>query len=400
LWPDLRQGDELTTKAKRRRIAVAVELQWPMRMHYELSAGVQDYAKAETDWVVEVSRYPELRIERGIRFDGVCGRISKDCLAAARDAGIPVVNTWINSPVADKTPNIFVDQREAGRIALEHLYARGLRRFAVFAPRNRIGARLFREGAMAAADEFGCPCRHYHISPVFEESSARMKKTEQSIERASKDWEAPIGLCVPSDDIARAIASTLLDLDWRIPDDAAMVTSGNNELICGQISPTLSSVDSGYYQNGFEAAALLDRLIGGERAPKAPIVVPPKELVVRRSSDVFAVKDPHVARALRFMAENSSQPLSVARIAASAGVCRQRLDVGFRREIGRTVNNELVRLRIEHLKRLLVDSDDTLAKVSSDAGFGTTVHMYRTFKRHVGMTPKQYRETHGQSLKF
>jgi LacI family transcriptional regulator len=151
----------------------------------------------------------------------------------------------------------------------------------------------------------------------------------------------------------------------------------------------------GYQECGYEAARLLDRLMQGAPPPTEPLHTPPKELVVRRSSDVFAVSDPQVAQALRYMADHTGDTLSVPSIARSVGLGRQSLERRFNRHVGRTINDELIRLRVERLKRLLVESDQPIKTVSVEAGFGTTVNMYTMFKRHTGMTPKAYRKKHG-----
>jgi len=133
----------------------------------------------------------------------------------------------------------------------------------------------------------------------------------------------------------------------------------------------------------------------GESSPIGTLYTPPKELVVRRSSDVFAVSDPKVAQALRYMAEHAGGALSVPTIARSVGLGRQSLERRFRRHVGRTISDELIRLRVETLKRLLVKSDEPVKTLSAEAGFGATVNMHTMFRRHTGMTPATYREKHG-----
>lgn len=146
------------TNSKRRRVALASELDWPVRQHYDLIAGIQEYADSQEDWLVEVSRYPEVRMEEGIRFDGIVGRIEPDTLAAAQRAGIPVVNVWMNSPVAEQMHNVQVDPKAAGQVAAEHLIARGLRQFVVVGPRGRVTTKNFTAGAAAVAPKHrACP---------------------------------------------------------------------------------------------------------------------------------------------------------------------------------------------------------------------------------------------------
>jgi AraC-like DNA-binding protein len=46
---------------------------------------------------------------------------------------------------------------------------------------------------------------------------------------------------------------------------------------------------------------------------------------------------------------------------------------------------------------LLVETEESIKELSARVGFGTTANMFPMFKRHTGMTPKEYREKHGSS---
>jgi LacI family transcriptional regulator len=156
----------------------------------------------------------------------------------------------------------------------------------------------------------------------------------------------------------------------------------------------MSSIDLGYEQNGYEAACLLAELMQSKSKapPTTPILIPPKELILRQTSDVFAVTDLRVTRALRFLADNTHRTISVDEAAEAAGVNRQSLNRLFKHHIGHSINKELIRLRIEAFKRLLVESDMPLKEIGAQAGFGSESQVYRAFKSLTGMTPAEYRE--------
>ena len=52
----------------------------------------------------------------------------------------------------------------------------------------------------------------------------------------------------------------------------------------------------------------------------------------------------------------------------------------------------LDRLRISKLNRLLLESDESFKELSGKVGIGTAANMFPMFKRHAGMTPKEYLE--------
>jgi LacI family transcriptional regulator len=387
-------------RGPQRRVAVASELDWPIRPHYDVIAGVQDYADSQEDWLVEVSRYPEVRMEEGIRFDGIVGRIEPDTLAAAREAGIPVVNVWISSPVVDEVSNVHVDLVAAGRMAAEHLIARGLRRLVTVGLRGRVTTKRYAAGVAAVAKQEKISCSHYVVPTGYEENRRNWRKTLGILKKALAKWEPPIGLAAHHDQTARVLVTILQDLGWRVPEECAMVATGNDAMVCAAVQPSLSSIDLGYHRNGYDAAGMLDQLMRGKTAPTEPVLVPPKELVVRATSDVFSVRDPEVQRALRFMADNSHCSIGVPDIAAATGLSRQVLERRFRVHLDTSINNELMRLRVERLKRLLVESDTRIKKLGRQAGFGTPANMFQVFKARVGTTPAAYRAEHADQKRW
>jgi len=379
---------------KKRHIAAVMELNYPYKRHYGIFSGIQKYAENHADWSFDLGNYPQYLIENGVKFDGIIGRISKDCANAAREASIPVVNVHLNSPVYSEIHGVYNDYHAAGRLAAEHLIARGLRRLAHFG-HHTMASEFHYHGMLAVAKESGYTCKRYVVNHLFEKTLKHWARFIAYVEKAQSDWEAPLGIGFMSDDLCRAVTSTCLTMNWIIPEQLAMVGSCNDEIICTSIDPTLSSIEMGHSQCGFEAAKLLDKLMQGDVLPMEPRFTPVKALVVRRSSDMFAVSDPKVELALRHMADHSGDRLSVPLIAQVVGLGRKTLEQRFNRHLGRTINDELIRLRIETLKRLLVEGDEPIIKLGSIAGFGTSGNMHEMFKRLTGMTPAEYRKKHG-----
>jgi LacI family transcriptional regulator len=379
---------------KERKIAVVMELQWPYRRHYEVFSGIQEYAGTHANWKFDLGNYPELAIAEGVRFDGIIGRIGRDCHAAARKAGIPVVNVWIDSPVAARIPGVHPDSRAAGRMTAEHLIARGLKHLTHFGYKGTIYSKRHFEGMREVASEHGYPCTGHTVSRHYDTSRDQWVRFVGQVKRIQAGWQPPVGVGCVGDALSRAVASVCLMAGWSIPEQLVMVGTGNDLLICTSFEPTLSSLDLGYHQCGYEAARVLHGLMNGGDPPSEVLHVPPKALVVRHTSDFYAVSDPKVARALRFMAEHAGGALSVSEIAGAVGLGRQSLERRFRRHVGRTINDELIRLRVSKLKRLLVQSGQPITILSAQAGFGTTVSMHTMFKRHTGMTPEAYRKKH------
>ena len=126
------------------------------------------------------------------------------------------------------------------------------------------------------------------------------------------------------------LAFWLLDACRRagvaVPEEVAVVGVENDETLCTLASPQLSSVAFEGEQMGYEAAALLDRMMAGEAKPSEPILVAPKGLVVRQSSDIMAIDDPQVAAAVRYIREHACHGINVADVVKHAGISRTLLE--------------------------------------------------------------------------
>lgn len=93
---------------------------------------------------------------------------------------------------------------------------------------------------------------------------------------------------------------------------------------------------------------------------------------------------PHIAR-------NISRPLTVATLAAHAHIGDRQLTRIFKAELGMTPAAYIEAARVEVARNRLETTDDTLDRVATECGFGTTDTLTRAFRRSLGITPAAYR---------
>jgi LacI family transcriptional regulator len=128
----------------------------------------------------------------------------------------------------------------------------------------------------------------------------------------------------------------------------------------------------------------------GSLPPKEPILLVPAELVARQSSDAFAVNDSAVAQALRFIAEHGHEAIGVQDVAARVATTRRTLSRLFQRSLGRTVHEAITHLRLERVKRQMIESGVALKTVATECGFRDSTHLYKVFRRVEGTSPSEY----------
>lgn len=379
--------------SKQRRVAVKLSLNWPYKRHAAIFAGAQQYAQ-EHGWQSTVDEFVEdtlIRSGESIPYDGVIARATSKLALRAAKLNIPVVNVWTTSPVWKRLPNVFADYAAVGTLRAEHLLSRGLCNFAALTSDENRADDLELEAFVKTLNEAGCSCSTTKISLNPDSSEQEWRKMERTIEVWMKKWEFPIGIYVAAETDGRIVAQICRNRGWRVPDDVAIITGRNEATLCEGLRPTLSSVELGYERIGYEAAKMLDGLMSGKPAPTKPILIPPRGLVVRESTDFFAVKDELIAAALKFIATNCHREIGqddVARAVASETSTLQRR---FRKYLNRPIATEIRRVRIERAKRELAQGTRSMSQIARDVGFGDPMRMYEVFRREFGVTPTQYR---------
>ena len=105
----------------------------------------------------------------------------------------------------------------------------------------------------------------------------------------------------------------------------------------------------------------------------------------------WSMSRPGLRRALDYIDSALCGPLGIEDMAAVAGLNPVYFARAFRQAIGRAPHQYVLERRIERAKRLLTMTDAALVEVALQAGFSSQSHFSTTFKRVVGVTPKDFR---------
>src|SRR5205085_9402048 len=140
-------------------------------------------------------------------------------------------------------------------------------------------------------------------------------------------------------------------------------------------------------------AALLDRMMSGEPPSAEPIYIEPVGVATRASTDIMAIDDAAVVKALRYLRDNACGRISVDDVVREVPLSRSVLERRFRKIVGRSINSEIVRLRINRAIELLTETALELKVIAQKAGFGTQSYMSAVFQAKVGKTPGSFRKS-------
>ncbi len=340
-----------------------------------------------------LQKLPDLRTWQG---DGIIAGLDEQKVAAAVGGlDIPVIGTgggygWYEPDSG--IPYFYTGNDEIARLAAEHLLDQGFTRFAYCGfPRTRVNgwseerARAFER----RIGEAGFSCSTY----TGRHRSAR-KWAELQCELSAwlESLEKPLALMACNDARARHVLEACRTIGARVPEDVAVVGVDNDALMCELTRPPLSSVEQGTLRMGYQSAALLDRIIDGEKVPSIRNVIEPEGLVVRRSSDILAIEDADVADAVRFIREHACEGIQVPDVVKLVQVSRSLLETRFKAVMDRTIHAEIQRMQIQRAKQLIAATDLSFRRVAAQAGFQSVQYLTTVLRQHTGQTPAQYRK--------
>jgi LacI family transcriptional regulator len=187
-------------------------------------------------------------------------------------------------------------------------------------------------------------------------------------------------------------------LGIAVPESMAILGVDNEDILCELSSPSLSSIQLDCEAIGFRAAETLDSLLdsGGRQgethqARITSVTLPPKDLVERESTRVFACEDRLVASAVTFIRTHAHEGIDVSDVLSVATSSRRSLEKRFRAAMGHSLHDEILAAKLRRAKRLLRETDYTMDRVAEESGFGALQRFHLAFKEAEGQTPGEWR---------
>ncbi|EMI51838.1 helix-turn-helix domain-containing protein [Rhodopirellula sallentina] len=117
-----------------------------------------------------------------------------------------------------------------------------------------------------------------------------------------------------------------------------------------------------------------------------------------RIPDLQAEEYSHVADAVRYAEQNVATPPSVAALAELAQMSTYQLNRRMHYVFGLTAGQWLTKLRIDFARQLLVNTDQSIAAISLEAGYADQSAFTRQFRHSTGLSPKEFRQINRDKL--
>lgn len=351
----------------------------------------------ERDWTV-LHYYPDANL------NWVAAEWTPDAAVFSPDLDLKTIQQCapaaLISLTLDRTPSgiasVCLDEEAIAALAAEHLVARGLQHVSTFryngAPFAVLREQAFMEHARAAGAK---------VVPGWgnaECTFTRWGENPKAMVAWVRSLPKPCGIFTCTDTWGHTVTRYAREAGLRIPEDIALVGVDNDVLACELVSPPLSSVMIPWMEVGRNAAMLVRLALAHQPIAGKRVQISPIDVVTRRSSDVLAISDDFVARAVAWIREHADQRLTVTMVAEAVGGGRQRLERSFRKALDRTIQQEIQRAHVEKAKHWLRTTDFNVDEVARRSGFTSASLLNRALKLELGVTPGAYRRlVQGQS---
>lgn len=329
--------------------------------------------------------------------DGILARINDKAMARRL--------TRLNIPLIDlrglvpqqAVPFVGVDNFSVAERAFNHFRNRGFKSFGVVSTPKGYHKHMDERSSyfQELAQKAGFKCRVFRNTRF---GNSRMTWEDQ--QQKTEDWllrqsqATPLGILCVNDVIARETIEACHRAELLVPEQISVLGVDNDPYLCTLSTPPVSSVAVDAPAIGFRAADLLDRMINTRRKEKHAVetLISSKEVVVRASTDIFAIEDTIVADALGNISDEACTGLSVDDVVSTTPLCRTLLERRFKQSLGRTIYEEILRVKLERACSLLRETDLPLEEIAEVSGFQSSAYLSQVFRRELDISPGKWRK--------
>lgn len=374
---------------KRKHIMLLLE--W---YDYRIHRGVAKVAR-EAGWQLNCPKDPVTNegFLKDWQGDGCIALLQcRETLEYFRTHEIPLIDLGLGEhqlPI----PRVVTDNRAIGKLAAEHFRDHGYREVFALGPGDIPMYRERLDALTEFMEEDGGSVTVLQTSEtmqpsVLDELRSIARRRERRLEELS------LGFFAYQDNMAAEMISLCLRNELRIPENVAVLGVDNDDLINVGLSVGLSSIDSDQEGLGIRAANVLrDMLDPSQCKAKAEVIRhSPKEVITRRSTDCYAVRNPLVSDALHWIHNNFHKGIQAVDVAEAMGVTQQGLQKSFAANYLRTPGQEIRLQRVQAVAHLLSCTDARLEEIAINSGFYSMDTLINSFRKAYGITPGKYRK--------
>ena len=380
-------------------ISVLIISDFTESFSHKLLAGLVDYSRRKEQWIVR--RMPPsykakigipgvIRVAKEWEVDAVIAQFEPtDEVDLFAENGIVAIAQDYKKKFSS-IPNVTGDYLGTGRMAARFFIDRGFRNFGFFGFNDVCWSDERCEGFRREVDEAGFGGSFYayrmqEIEMVWHYQRNRLREWLATVPK-------PIAIMACDDNQGSNLIEACHDTGIKIPSEVSVIGVDNDEALCSLGSTTLTSVQMDIERGGWEAAALVERLVADPKAPVADVVLKPIKIVERMSTAAFATDDQQILKAILYIHKNALKKISVSDVMAEAALSRRLLERRFKSVTGKTLYEYITDQKLKYFAEQLEETDEQVINIALSMGENDTKSISRRFKQLYGCTPVEWRE--------
>lgn len=381
---------------------VAVLLPTSVKVSRDMRRGILQYVRRNGPWGLHIieGRQGEQKLIRMKDWGctGIIGRLhTPELVEAASLAKVPQVLVDPEEKFQSKNHPLFrhsivrSDTAAVGRLAAEYFLERKFAHYAYVGEVQGVCWSVRRGEAFAEAlRRAGFDCNIYGSLTVEEKEDAGLERTRLCawLQALPK----PVALLAAMDNRGRQVMDACAWAGLAVPCDIAVLGVDNDDDLCETTTPPMSSILLDAERASYEAAQHLDDLMRGVTRKRKIITYGPAQVVSRRSTETTQIADVVVVQAQEFIAVNACSGIGVPDVVRHVRASRRLAEQRFRQQLGRTILDEIRRVRLEHVCTLLKETNFSIGEITRTCGFDSESHLGTVFRRAYGCTMRDYRK--------
>jgi LacI family transcriptional regulator len=232
--------------------------------------------------------------------------------------------------------------------------------------------------------------------PLFQIETGGMKESVTTMHRAlSVDLAKlpkPAGIYCVNDAIAVQVLEVAHQLNIPVPHDLVILGTDNEEPLCENTTPMISSVELDFVRAGQRCVEIIaDHLVQGTMPRREHFG--PLRIVQRASTRRAARQDAHVVAALDLIRLRATSGIKPQEVVNEFPCSRRMAEIRFRAVTGHSILDEIHAVQIEHAKRLLENRNLKLTLIPALCGYDSNPFFMKLFHRKTGFTLNGWRQT-------
>ena len=303
--------------------------------------------------------------------------------------GVPVVFIGRDlRSLPDSASSIMSASRGVGELAAREFLMQGLTSFGFLASAGNHFWSLDREKEFVHVVRLnGFQCSTFGRTERFRSESARTNALMHWLKAVPK----PCGVMAENDYAAVEAIDLARKMRIKVPDKMSVIGVDNDTDLCENAHPKLSSILLDFEHVGYHALEMLDAIMRNPKSPPIHETYSALGLVRRGSTPAGIGVPPRILDALAFIRDKACEGISAADVSRRFHGSRRLAEMEFRRATGRSILEEILRVRFEKVEILLHNHSRQLGAIAQQCGWKTEHALRSAFLKRYGMPMRAWR---------